>query len=268
MTNQRFLILFLVLLSISGFSATKVENPPCESTKEFITSFEFLRSEKEMSLSGDISLKYATEVAKGCSGAAKRFIQTMTSLRKTDLGLTDVLEASQEIAKKDDATAEVFNGLFRKLYAQDGYDLDLKSSLELAKSLSLNFPGNAKTGLDDFDQVSAFCIGKRSLDLPIKQCAELSQRIALLGGKHETSVGSKFIESFQYLTKANGIGLPVKDALVLGEELLQKHPLAFTNFKQAYEYAISSSGMNADKKSAIAFAQKMADATLRESKAE
>ena len=221
---------------------------------------------REMGLGGDLSLKYANEVAKGCSGAAKRFIQSVGSLRKTDLPLTEVLQTSLELSQKDDITIDVFNSLFRRLYAQDGFDLDLKTSLDIAKSLSVEYSGSAKTAMQDFEKLSVFCGSKSSLELPVRECVDISSRIAQLGGKHEVSVADKFIESYRFLTKPEGVGFTVKEALELSETLLQTHPQAFTNFKQGYEYAISKNGLAADRKTALAFGQKMASATLKTSK--
>lgn len=265
---RNILVVSFCFFPALGWTEDKQEIVVCESTKEFVTAFEFLRSDSEMGLSGDIALKTASEVAKGCSGAAKRFIQTVRSLRKTELGMQDVLITAQEIAKKDDAIADAFNSIFRKLYAQDGYDLDLRTAVDLAKSLSVDFVGNVRVALEDFDKISNFCSSTKSLDLPVRQCAELAQRIAVLGGRHEQSVNEKFVESFNYFTKSTGLGFTIKEALELSEDLMQKHPLAFGNFKQAYEYAISPRGLNADRTNAVAFGKKMANATTKESKTE
>lgn len=266
MTQIYLIFASSLLISVSASAAVTTENVACDSTKEFITSFEFMRADAEMGLGGDISFKYANEVARGCSGAAKRFIQSVGSLRKTDLPLTEVLQTSTELAQKDDVTIDVFNSLFRRLYAQDGFDLDLKVSLDIAKSLSVDYSGSPKTAMQDFEKISAFCGSRNSLELPVRECVEISNRIAQLGGKHEVPVADKFIESYKFLTRSEGVGLTVKEALELSEALLQTHPHAFTNFKQGYEYAISKNGLGADRKTALAFGQKMASATVKTSK--
>src|SRR5688572_3898868 len=65
----------------------QVEIPPyqgCQSTREFVTTLEYLRDQKQLGLDEREGRKIAYEVAKGCTGAARRFQWSFEILLKTD----------------------------------------------------------------------------------------------------------------------------------------------------------------------------------------
>ena len=265
-------IAMLLFVNFSWAAETSPQTKPqfqtCESTKEFITVFEFLRSEKGLELTGDLSVKVASDVAKGCSGAAKRFILSVKSLTKTELAITDVIATAKEFSLRDDKTIEAFNSIFRRAFAEDGFDLDRASALNLAKKLSVEYKGNVAVAMSDFDIIADFCMARNNLDLPKERCAELAQRVAVMSSKHGLAVGSKFVETYRYLVQRGGPALTVKDALLVAEQLMKDHPNAADNFRLAYEYATAKRGLAVSREQAILFGKNMAAISTLELKAE
>jgi hypothetical protein len=240
------------------------ESPRCESAKEFITTFEYLRDASDLAGSGDNAVKIASQVAEGCTGSAKRFIQTLQFLNKVELPLQEILSTAIDFAKKEDTNVEAFNQIFKRLYAEDGFDLDIGASLKIAKSIGVEYPGNVKNALRDFERISAFCFKGDELFLPKPDCAELAKRISLYGKENRTSAAEAFISGYKYIKET--VGLTSHDALKISEQLVGKDPQAFENFKLSYEYAMSEKGLKANKEQAVRFSKKMADLTVKETK--
>ncbi len=267
------LILFTLILiplifiqrASSATSAANLGTEPlgCESAKEFITTFEFLRDHLDLAGSGDNAVKLASQVSAGCTGAAKRFIQTAKFMKKVDLPLTEILSTSVEFAQKEDSHADAFNQIFKRAYAEDGFDLDMVTSLQLAKKISVEYPGNVQRALKDFETVSEFCLKKTEVTVSRQACAELAKNISLNGKEKAPMASEVFIEAYRYIKTT--IGLTAHDALKISQDLVKIHPLAFSNFKLSYEYAISDKGLKSNKEQSVLFGKKMAEQTKNSS---
>ena len=270
----RLLILFLatiffVELSHSALfsnSAEASKTVECSSAKEFITVYEYIRGQKQFSELGDNASRIALEVAAGCDGAAKRFIEVYQVLSKTDLTNRDALKTSAELAQKTNHHVQSFLGIFKGAYAQDGLDLSLQDSLDLARKLALDFKGEVLDSEKDFNELIDFCLNPKLLNLPKKQCAELSSRLASYGENFKQRIAPHFIQSFQYLTQKEGVNLTTMDAIQLAEDLSKIHPSSFENFKTSYEYAVSTKGLARPKEEALKFAKLLAEKSIKTTK--
>ena len=258
----RLLILFLAAFfyielsqaSLFSSESQNIKTVECQSAKEFITVYEYLRGQKQFSELGDNSTRIALEVAGACNGSAKRFIEVYQVLSKTDLTNRDSLKTSTELAQKTDQHVKAFLGIFKSAYAQDGLDLALQDSINLAKKLALDFKGDVLNSENDFNEMVDFCLNPKQLNLSKKQCAELASRISSYGESYDQKVTPYFIQSFQYLTQKDGVNLTTMDALKISEELAQIHPSSFENFRASYEYAISTKGLARPKEEAMKIA--------------
>ncbi len=235
----------------------------CESAKEFITTFEYLRNHLDLSGSADNAVKIASKVAEGCTGAAKRFIQTSQFLQKVELPLQEVISTATEFARKEDANVEAFNHIFTKAYAEDGFDLDLASSLKMAKAISVEYSGDVERALQDFKNISDYCMKKEDLPLSRPDCAELAKKVSLAEKEKGPLASDSFVNSYKYLKST--AGLAPYEAQKLALDLVRVDPSAFENFKLSYEYALADKGLKSSKAQALQFAKKIAQLSVKES---
>lgn len=265
--SKNKIINFTLLYSLFGAPATSLTdaNMFCESSREFITTYEFLKSEDQFFRSADLSVATSKKVAEGCKGSAARFIKTVKALAKTELSTADILSAAEQSALKTDATSEAFLKIFTRLYASDDFDFDLNTSLKMARSLSVDFKGEADVALKDFEEVSKFCLKTEGLNFGKVKCAELAQALAITSEKHHLSVSDAFSAGFSYLISEKGPSMNAVEAMKQAQELVLIHPEAVNNFKVAFDYAVSKKGLEAPKADAIKFAKLMASQTANNS---
>lgn len=258
--------ILILLISMSALLAQAVETVPaaCESGKEFITTYEFLRDDSDLASAGDNAVRVASQVAAGCNGAAKRFIQTVKFLKKTEIPLGDILKTAIDFAQREDAHAEAFTQVFKSAYAEDGFDLDIGSSLTLAKKLSVEYSGPVKKALVAFQKISEFCLKKSEVMMSKKDCAELAKTVSLASTENGPAAGEVFLKSYQFFKTI--IALTEGDSLKLAQSLVQISPSAFDNFKVSYEYALSPTGLNTAKDQALQLGKKMAELTIPKTK--
>src|SRR4051794_21970772 len=76
----------MVMVALVLSQASGIAQASCTTTREYITSLEYLRSRKESAMADTDAQKVARQVAKGCTGAAGRFIRISTLLQTTGLG--------------------------------------------------------------------------------------------------------------------------------------------------------------------------------------
>ncbi len=233
----------------------------CESAKEFIATFDFIRQNPELVDNQEKAIQISSQVAEGCTGSAKRFIGVANSLKQLQVPVTEVLTFSLELSRKDDATAETFVKALKKNIAEDGFHLPMSRGLKIAESLSLNFQSSAEQALRDFDKVADLCIQKNEFKMNLEECAELSKRVALLGKTDAVPAGESFVRSYRYLQ--NSAGLTAQDSVKLAEKLLAMDPAAFENFRTSYEFAVSEKGLKSNRPQALELAQRMADLTVK-----
>jgi hypothetical protein len=255
---------YVLVFSLFGTptNPTKEAIPFCEASKEFVTTNEFLKAEKQYFRSADQALATAKKVADGCTGAAARFIKTVKALGKTDLTIGQIISAAEQAAQKSDETSEAFLKIFSRLYASDDFDFDLETSLKMARSLSVDFKGEVESSIKDFESISKFCLATEGLNFGKAKCAELARNVALTSEKHYASVGKAFETGYQYLVNPKGPQMVPLEASKQIMELVVIHPEAVNNFKTAYEYAISEKGLAVNRSESIKFAKLMAQKTL------
>ena len=238
----------------------------CTSTREFVTTLEFLRAHKEFSVHESDAKKIAHFVTTGCTGASARFIKVVNLLTKARLSIVSALNLAREFAISDDTTTDAFIAIFRLSYLSDVLDLDVKTSLDIAQGLSVRFSGHTKKILPDFTALVEFCMQEKGLGLPVPKCALLAESISKLGENFKDPISGPFIKLYHFNRSKKGPGLPLFDAIKVAQDVLQNGPAASDNFIQAFKYATSKGGLGLEAKQAVKFAQKMAANTIKNSK--
>lgn len=256
---KKYLCLFI--LSNTSFASVemfKEKNQFCQSSKEYITVYRYLEAQKVFSLKKDDMMKLADFSSKGCTGAAKRFIDTNELLIKAGLDSKGALKIASRFTNKTTQAAETFLTIFKESFLKEYLDIDLKNSIDLALKLSLETDGDASLIKNDFQKIVKFCTDHDGLDLSGTKCSELAAKVATSGVKFNLEMSPIFLQHFDYLTDKSGVDLPTYKALEISLKLTDAGPLSVTNFKDAYKFAISKTGLDLAKKEAINYAEVMA----------
>lgn len=252
-------IFFLSLFCSTTLAAVPVtEKKLCHSSKEYITTFRYLESQKQFSLKKDDVMKIADTISKGCENSAKRFIDINTLLVKAGLETSDALKIAMKFSQQSDEASLTFTTIFKEAFLKDYLDLDLKTATDLALNLATNQNGDAIMIRNDFQNIVRFCLENKGLDLSGPKCSELASKIAAYGVIYKQEMGKVFTELFQFLTKKSGADLATYKGLEVALKMTEHGPFATKNFQDAYRFAVSKKGLDLTKSEAINFSELMA----------
>jgi hypothetical protein len=260
---MRVLILLTLALITSCSSPSKKTGPQtCMASREFITTMEYLREQKNFALNDNQSKDLANKVSTGCSGASKRFIQVTNLLIKSGLPSQKAIATGLDYALDSDDSFEAFMAIFKSSYIESLLDLDLGRSLKVATELSKDFKGSKKNLINEFNKFVNFCVNRKSLDLPLMNCADTAKRVVKSGEDYEFNISQDFIELFSYLTDKNQSNLPTYEALKVAENVVKFGPEAKSSFIKAYEYGVSKNGLDISSHDAIELGTTMASRSI------
>lgn len=268
---SKILNLPITLLFMSGTllaSTPKLNNEKtlvkCESTKEYVTTVQFLRDKKDFGLDHNNILRIADEISLGCSGASQRFIKITRLLTQVGIDTKNSLETAKKFAAKDDSFVDAFITIFKQTYNQDELDLDALNALRISTKLSVEFDGTVKHAVSDFNDLANFCKSRKEMDLPLPRCAELATKITRLGQDFDEPIAKPFINLVQFLEESKkGPEKPKNQVLVIAEKVIKNGPQASENFIQAYRFATSKDGLGFTDKDAIEFGIKMSGRSFK-----
>ena len=260
-------ILLLCLLSlVIGCSSRemkpKVTNA-CMAAREFITTMEFLRDQKDFALNEKQSIELADKVSTGCTGASKRFIQVTNLLVKAGFPSQQAILTGTKYAILGEDSAKAFLTIFKSSYLESLLDLNLEQSLAIATELSESTKGHTKHAEKEFTKLVGFCVSKKSLDMPLMDCASTASRVVKSGQEYDFEVGSDFIEVFKFLSDPDKSNLPTYEALIVAESVVKYGPEAKKRLIDAYEYGVSNKGLDKSIKEAIEFGKTMATRSVK-----
>jgi hypothetical protein len=230
----------------------------CSTTREYAATLMFLREKSDLAGNEPQSREIADQVSLGCTGAARRFINTALLLEEAEVDNSTIRELAVAAAQADDATASAFSSIFQKSYLKSYLDLDLEQSIQLAKSLSLKFKGEPAMAERDFCRLVQFCTGEKGLNLSRQQCAEFSARVAAYGADDRREIYPAFKDVYDYIATELSARPSVGETLKISEEIVKTGPLAVENFKQAFKFASAKKGLALKEGESLEFARKMA----------
>ncbi|MGZ3696947.1 MAG: hypothetical protein ACXWP5_02540, partial [Bdellovibrionota bacterium] len=175
-------LMMVLALALSRAAFASAEAPNCTYTKDYVTSLEYLRAQKSLAIPEPDARKLALQVTHGCSGSAARFIRVTRMLLTAGLTATDATKTGLEFAGKPDSVTEAFLAIFSVAFSKDYLDLDIKAANDLARSLSVDFSGDAIRARDDFQTLTEYCVKNfQSLQLQRQDCAPMALRISKKG---------------------------------------------------------------------------------------
>lgn len=249
------------LFSVSSLRAESTES--CLSTREYVTTYNYLSHKKEFEIRPDQLAKVANEVSLNCTGAANSFIQIVDILTKAEVTTSDAIRTGIKFSKMKPEVVDAFRKIFKMSFKKNQLNLDLTTSLELSLNLSLHFKGVQKHALKDFSKMVRFCISESNLDLPRPQCARFASDVALLGQNFEAEIATSFLNSYKFLTTAKGPNLSTYKALDISKRVSAFGPFSSDNFIQGYNFGISKKGLNLGEVKAMKFAVNMAERSIK-----
>jgi len=248
-------LLFLFLVQ------TTYADPNCLTSREFITSLEFIRNDGDFHMKEQEARELALKISEGCTGAAKRFIRVAKVISKAGENRKMASETGLKFSKGTDSETDSFIKVFQMALAEDGLDMDLNNSIKIALSLSREFKGDVEHARKDFEKIVEYCADSNTLGLPRLHCGPFAAKIAKYGESWKDGVSKAFIKTFEYLKSDSGPALITADALRVADRMIEHGPLTYENYSQAYQYAISKNGLGLSRDEAVKFATKMASIT-------
>ncbi|MGZ3788233.1 MAG: hypothetical protein ACXVLQ_06895 [Bacteriovorax sp.] len=256
---KKFICLFMLSnVAFANAEAIKEKDQFCHSSKEYITVFRYLEAQKNFSLKKEEMMKIADVASKGCNGAARRFIEINDLLIKAGLETSDALKIAMKFTDKSDQTTDTFATIFKETFLKEYLDLDLKTSLEFSLKLAFDNENDPAMIKNDFQKIVKFCLDHKGLDLSGPKCSDLAAKVAGSGAKFKLEMAPTFLGHYDFLTDKEGADLATYKALEVSLKLIDAGPLSVVNFKDAYKFAISKSGLDLTKSEAINYAELMA----------
>lgn len=248
------------LLFVSQFSLASMKNEKmksCFSTREFVTAYEYLRSQKDFNLKESSIFNIADHISKGCTGSSQRFIKVNSLLTKVGIDTASSIKSARKFSGATDLETNAFIELFKQTYQKDLLDLDALTSLKISLKLSVDYEGHSDQALSDFKEIASYC--KDELDLAYSLCANLSTEVATLGKDFDQSIAPSFISLVKFLSEQkNGPGASKNQAIKIAKSILTHGPVSQENYIQAYRFATSKDGLSLSQKAAMEFSLKMA----------
>ncbi|MDQ3232173.1 MAG: hypothetical protein M3Q07_10160 [Pseudobdellovibrionaceae bacterium] len=231
----------------------------CDAYKEYVTAYNYLLDKKAIAFTKDQASRTAFAVAKGCDGAAGRFIRVFDLLINARLTLQESTTIALETAQTGDDSAENFVEVFKAAYLEKYLDLSLQQALDLARSLS----GEGPWIRQDYVKLVDFCLAKKGLALPKPACANLARDLTLMGEPGQSrSVAERFVELLEFLRSSkDGPQLTTSDALAVTQEMMAISPDAGRNFIPGYQFARDKNQLGLDRSKAVHFARQLAGLT-------
>lgn len=257
-------LIFLSLLSIQVFAEEK-NLPPvdCSSTKEFITTYNFLKDKKELELKEDKIFEISKSVSKTCTDGAKRFIQSLDFLIDAEIPSKNALLTAKDLAGKSNTVVDNFYNIFKTVYVEKYFDLPAEKALKISTELTFNLDQDPNILIEDFKNLAEFCTEEQGVDLSYATCSDFIHKVLMNSEKFKGSIAQNVILTFEFITTdEKGPKLKVPQALKEIEEISKFGNQSFSNFKDAYEFAISEKGLNLKEDKAISFAKEMAAFTI------
>lgn len=235
----------------------------CSTSKEYITTLNFLRDHKEFGLEEKGIQSIADNVSKGCTDSALRFIKATDMLVKASLPTATALEEGQRLAVKSNAEAENFVTIFKRIYLEKFFDLPASDALSLAKKITVELERDHIRVMSDFNELSDFCLNRKGLDLSLKTCSDMIGQIIPKGEDKAPSIAKAFVDLVEFMTvDSKGPQIPLKKAIDESIAVLDHGSRAADNYILAFKFAISEKGLAMKNTDAMAFSSTMASRSI------
>jgi hypothetical protein len=254
-----YVTVLTLLCALQSFANSSYEDIPikCPSTKEFITVLNYLRERSHHGFSEAEIRDTAFKVSQGCAGSAARFTRTFETLLKTEAAARGSMELAVQLSPMTDAYTDTFLEVFKKSYLAEFLDLDYLTSLQMARSLSIEYLGDPLIAEKDFLALVEFCTSEKWMGLSKPRCGVIAGRIVKSAEKFNREVAPQFKNTFEFIVSDRGPTPDLMKALELSERIVAMGPDATENFIQAYRFGIDKDGLALAAKDSLHFALRL-----------
>lgn len=259
-------IMTTMLLTTATFASTQMKYETCHSAKEYITTFNYLKQNKVLTLKENELKKVATKVSSGCQQSAKRFIKIFRVLTKSGLEGSNALNIAADFSQKSNEHTNTFLTIFSESFLEKYLDLNIKDAVNISKKLAYDLEGNIGKIKSDFQKTVKFCLKEDELNLTGPKCAEIATKVVESGAKYNREMAPFFIKSFKYTSSRKGPNLATFKAVNLSLELVKYGPLSLQNFKDGFEFSREKKNLDLSNIQAINFGKELAKKSLKEIK--
>ena len=271
MHTLRWLILLAAAAALLIPPAFAKEKPDadtyCKSHREYITTLEYMRKQDHYKMGETFSREVADQVSNGCTGAAKRFVRVYELLVKVEAGARSSAQFAIELAQTTDAHVDTFMGIFKNAYEPKKLDLDVLSSVKIAKRLSSDYKGDVKQALKDYEALVKFCLDEKHIGASAPQCALLAAEVATAGENHKNPISKSFEKLYTWLRTDKSTGISMAQAIEIAKKVVMTHPKAVDNFIAAYSYGLKEKGLSYSADQSLNFAMNITQKAVRTSPA-
>lgn len=251
------ILFYFLSVVFTGFCARAAV---CESSKEFISTIEYLRNQKSFVLPDSEIFKAALSISENCNGASYRFQKMINTLVATGVDHNHALKFSIQYSQEDSASVDAFLSLFQGLVLEKKFNLPFYQAFETAKFFAESSKGNKSELKKDFLGFLGFCFDDpNGTMLSLDQCRKLSFKYLDLHKNFPNGVFKEFKNLFTFLRDQKETGLPIASALALTHEVLLNGPGAQKNFIDSYKYGLHN--LNMKPSQALSLSLKMAEYT-------
>jgi hypothetical protein len=239
------------------------EKQLCNPAREYIKAMKNFRSLKEFAYTDKAAREIAGRVAKGCDGAADRFATVYLMLKKIGTSERRSLEMALELSAVEPQVQKNFVEIFNKAFLAEFFDYDFPKAMKLAFALSTGFSGDPQKARQDFIELVKLCKSTKQMDLPLAFCADYVVKIAHLSQFYPKGVRQPFLDLYTKLRENREISLDIKNALKLSYDILKSGPNAPASFFEAFDFAMSKTGLDLNKKASLQFAADLSQHSYR-----
>lgn len=267
------LLIFLVPFLSTSFGAVEspwkdgVHKDHCDSAEEFRQVHKYLKDEKSLEFSENEARNFGTEVAKGCTNAARRFIVSFELLKKSGVDLKFSAKSALKLAHESDASVDTFVEAFKHLYLENILDLDYRTAYQVAWDLAKEVRIFSTQIGEDFTSMVKFCLNSADADkgigLPQKECLQLGLKLARWSKFFPEGAYQSFEDFYRKLKTDQRFAVSTQRALEIAMQVLERGPKAPKNFLEGFGYALSKDGLNESAEFALKHALKMANLSNR-----
>lgn len=246
---------FIILISSTAFLFTGADlrAAECESTKEFVSTVDYLRKQKNFTLPDNEILKTALLVSENCNGASRKFQKMLSTLVSAGVDHEHARHFAISYSEEDSESVEAFLSLFQGLVLEKKFNLPFYQAFETAKFFAESSKGNKAMLKKDFLGFISFCFeDSNGIQLSLDQCRSLSLKYLKLHSLFPRGVFQDFKSLFVFLRDQKETGLPIASALSITQTVLQNGPGSQKNFIDSYKYSLYQLNMKPSQSLALA----------------
>lgn len=262
------ILVSIAALVMNASAADSVEQIECDRGREVVTLLKYLDRNPTTIPDLPQRLEVAKQVAKGCDGAAQRYITMIELGQKSEMSPALMRKTALQAAQTSSPAFEVFRKSFIWVYREDGLNLSALQAVELLSPLmdisKADDLQRAEWLEDEALDTLKVCEKSKTLrDLPLSDCLKFTVQVLQSASIQQQNISKQvrqFLDEFHsqaLLSKSSMKEPDVPQKLNLLVQILQqKYPRSTFDFILTYRYLTSDAGPKLSHTDAVSAALK------------